>query len=278
MSESQDCNSWCIKIGAVIGVAVALLAYILAGFGFLMAIILGLVAFGLGYWLLKTFYCSNISEPAAPRPAVAETPVPTAAPAPSAAPAVAVAPETAVRPQNAATSGGNWTDGISASSGKAGASRGATGLKPTVVPTEEETLRDGVGSWKYESGATAYKAASASAGADVLEGDYDGDGVVEGTDEGEKPAILTAARDGKADDLKQIKGVGPKMEGMLNGMGFYHFDQVASWTDQEVAWVDANLEGFKGRVSRDNWVAQAKVLAEGGETEFSKRVGDGDVY
>ena len=89
---------------------------------------------------------------------------------------------------------------------------------------------------------------------------------------------MDAPREGGADDLKQIKGVGPKMEKMLNGMGFFHFDQVAAWTDQEVAWVDANLEGFKGRVSRDNWVAQAKVLAAGGETEFSKRVEEGDVY
>jgi predicted flap endonuclease-1-like 5' DNA nuclease len=45
-----------------------------------------------------------------------------------------------------------------------------------------------------------------------------------------------------------------------------------------VAWVDANLQGFKGRVTRDNWIAQAKILASGGETEFSKRVEDGDVY
>jgi len=108
--------------------------------------------------------------------------------------------------------------------------------------------------------------------------DYDRDGIVEGTDEGEKPATLDGPRDGGADDLKQIKGVGPKLEKMLNGMGFWHFDQVANWTDQEVAWVDANLEGFKGRVSRDQWVAQASVLAGGGETEFSKRVEEGDVY
>lgn len=75
-----------------------------------------------------------------------------------------------------------------------------------------------------------------------------------------------------------IKGVGPKLEKLLNSMGFYHFDQVAAWTSNEVAWVDENLEGFKGRVSRDNWVAQAKTLASGGETEFSKKVEDGDVY
>jgi NADH-quinone oxidoreductase subunit E len=89
---------------------------------------------------------------------------------------------------------------------------------------------------------------------------------------------LSAARASGADDLKMIKGVGPKLEALLNRLGFYHFDQVASWTADEVAWVDQNLEGFKGRVSRDNWVAQAKTLATGGQTEFSKRVGDGDVY
>ncbi|MFU8864867.1 MAG: hypothetical protein ACNA7O_13210 [Rhodobacterales bacterium] len=80
---------------------------------------------------------------------------------------------------------------------------------------------------------------------------------------GTKPATLQAARGGQPDDLKQIKGVGPKMESMLHGMGFFHFDQVAAWTPSELAWVDENLTGFKGRASRDNWVAQAKALARG---------------
>ena len=80
------------------------------------------------------------------------------------------------------------------------------------------------------------------------------------------------------DDLKQIKGIGPKLESLCNRLGFFHFDQIAAWTEDEVAWVDQNLEGFKGRVTRDNWVAQAQVLAAGGATEFSARVKDGDVY
>lgn len=79
---------------------------------------------------------------------------------------------------------------------------------------------------------------------------------------GEKPAVMSAPRDAGADDLKKIKGVGPKLEKLLNSMGFYHFDQVAAWTQAEVSWVDENLEGFKGRVSRDNWVQQARSLAE----------------
>jgi len=103
--------------------------------------------------------------------------------------------------------------------------------------------------------------------------DYDGDGIFEGENEGQKPSTLTAARNGQADDLKLIKGVGTKLEALCNRLGFYHFDQVANWTPDEVAWVDANLDGFKGRVSRDNWVSQAKILAAGGSTEFSERAG-----
>ncbi|OWU83663.1 hypothetical protein ATO6_17535 [Oceanicola sp. 22II-s10i] len=95
---------------------------------------------------------------------------------------------------------------------------------------------------------------------------------------GVKPETLSAAREGGPDDLKSIKGVGPKLERMLHEMGFYHFDQIAAWGPEEVAWVDQNLTGFKGRVSRDNWVSQARTLADGGETEFSSRVKKGDVY
>lgn len=95
---------------------------------------------------------------------------------------------------------------------------------------------------------------------------------------GTRPAALDGARGGNADDLKKIKGVGPKMEKMCNGLGFYHFDQIAAWTADEVSWVDQNLEGFKGRVTRDNWVEQAKLLATGGETAFSQKVDKGDVY
>ncbi|WP_439156193.1 NADH:ubiquinone oxidoreductase [Yoonia sp.] len=93
-----------------------------------------------------------------------------------------------------------------------------------------------------------------------------------------KPALLSAAREGGADDLKQIKGVGPKLEKTLHEMGIYHFDQIAAWGPAEQAWIDDNLEGFKGRATRDDWVQQAKTLAAGGETEFSGKVKKGGVY
>ena len=100
----------------------------------------------------------------------------------------------------------------------------------------------------------------------------------EAVEDAVRPEALSAARDGGADDLKMIKGVGPKLEIMLNELGFYHFDQIAGWSAAEVAWVNDNLTGFKGRVSRDNWVEQARKLAFGQETEFSKHVSDGDGY
>ena len=88
---------------------------------------------------------------------------------------------------------------------------------------------------------------------------------------GKKPRTMSAPRKSGADDLKLIKGVGPKLENMLNSMGFFHFDQIAKWGQDELAWVDQNLEGFKGRASRDNWVDQADKLARGEETEFSAK-------
>ncbi len=93
-----------------------------------------------------------------------------------------------------------------------------------------------------------------------------------------KPRALKAPRKSGADDLKEIKGVGPKLEALLNTLGFYHFDQIADWTEAELAWVDDNLEGFKGRASRDGWIGQARTLTSGGQTEFSSRVKKGDVY
>ncbi|WP_147106070.1 NADH-quinone oxidoreductase subunit E [Tateyamaria sp. syn59] len=95
---------------------------------------------------------------------------------------------------------------------------------------------------------------------------------------GTKPALLSEARDGGADDLKLIKGVGPGLEKELNAAGVYHFDQIASWTEDEVAWADQNLVRFKGRVSRDNWVTQAKDLSEGKQTEFSQRAKKDGIY
>ncbi len=93
----------------------------------------------------------------------------------------------------------------------------------------------------------------------------------------EQPETLSGARDGKPDDLKMLKGVGPKLEETLNELGFFHFDQIAAWTSEHVAWVDARLK-FKGRIERDGWIEQAAKLAAGEETEFAKRAKEDGTY
>ena len=82
---------------------------------------------------------------------------------------------------------------------------------------------------------------------------------------------LTAARGGKADDLKELEGVGPALEKLVNGLGFYHFDQIAGWTDADVALVDAEMKNFKGRIARDRWVAQAGIIVTEGLEAFRER-------
>lgn len=77
-----------------------------------------------------------------------------------------------------------------------------------------------------------------------------------------KPVPLSGPRDGKKDDLKRIKGIGPKIEGTLNGLGVYHFDQVAGWSSKTVGWVNGFLT-FKGRIQREKWISQAKLLVKG---------------
>ncbi len=79
------------------------------------------------------------------------------------------------------------------------------------------------------------------------------------------------------DDLKKLKGVGPKIEEKLHAAGVTTFAQIAAWDSDDIAKMD-DLLAFKGRIARDGWVEQAKTLASGGSTDFAKRVEDGDVY
>lgn len=80
-----------------------------------------------------------------------------------------------------------------------------------------------------------------------------------------EPLLYQSASEGEADDLKQINGIGPKLEKLLNKIGVFYFHQIASWTDQQTEYVDDKLR-FKGRIGRDNWRKQARSL-----TTFPKK-------
>ncbi|MEO0329573.1 MAG: hypothetical protein AAF217_13365 [Pseudomonadota bacterium] len=88
-----------------------------------------------------------------------------------------------------------------------------------------------------------------------------------------KPAPVVAAA---KDDLKRIRGIGPQNESRLNSIGVTAFAQVAAWSAAEQRDIGERL-AFPGRIEREDWVKQAKVLNKGGETQFSKRVDKGEV-
>lgn len=76
--------------------------------------------------------------------------------------------------------------------------------------------------------------------------------------EGVQPEQLERPEDG-GDDLTAITGIGPRIGEVLNELGIYRFTQIAAWTPENETWIENHLS-FKGRVSRENWVEQAKAL------------------
>jgi predicted flap endonuclease-1-like 5' DNA nuclease len=100
------------------------------------------------------------------------------------------------------------------------------------------------------------------------------DGGSSGGGKMQRPKGISAARGGKADNLQRISGIGPKNEKILQGLGFFHFDQIAAWTTKEIDWVEDHLR-FGGRISREEWTKQARLLADGKEAEFTKLYGTG---
>jgi predicted flap endonuclease-1-like 5' DNA nuclease len=79
-----------------------------------------------------------------------------------------------------------------------------------------------------------------------------------------------------ADDLKRIRGIGVLTEKRLNAMGVASYEDIANWTREDIDRVSQQLD-FKGRIERENWVEQARILSAGGDTEFSRRLDRRDV-
>lgn len=245
-----SCAVGCWLVALLGGVLAAMLLMVLGGWTFMQGVFMGVVVFVVAGALLSWIICK-------PLPAVGEASV------------EAAKPDEAARPV------------AKAAAPAAAASAAATAepeIKPSTPLPGEADLAARKGEWKYEAEPKADEKPKAKKAAKKPAAKKKAAEPAAAAGEGTKPETLSAAREGGPDNLKEIKGVGPKLEALLHSMGFYHFDQVASWGADEVAWVDQNLQGFKGRVSRDDWVTQAKILAEGGETEFSKKVGKGDVY
>ena len=83
-------------------------------------------------------------------------------------------------------------------------------------------------------------------------------------------AVAADLPDDGADDLKRIRGIGAVIEQKLYAMGYTRYDQVGSWTQPDIERVSQKLD-FRGRIERENWIEQARILATGGQTDFSRR-------
>ncbi len=90
---------------------------------------------------------------------------------------------------------------------------------------------------------------------------------------GDARPFVTSA--GEVQDLKRIRGIGVLIEKRLNALGITAYEQVANWTRADIDRISEMLD-FKGRIERENWIEQARILASGGQTEFSRRVDRGD--
>ncbi len=80
---------------------------------------------------------------------------------------------------------------------------------------------------------------------------------------GAKPPVLGSPRDGAPDDLTLIDGVSLMQQSTLYSVGIFHFDQIAAWTPENVAWIDQYLR-LGGRIDEEDWVEQAELWARDG--------------
>ncbi len=288
MSEnknSAECKVVCWAAAAFVGFVSMILLYLMADFGILQAIFTGgLIGVVLGL-ILSLFICrgqtaaADLASDEKPaqryaKQAAAETEQregstveragssgsTDAAPAASTAPATSAAAATGTAaPLMASDVSQSKPAENAADEDKAETSgTAATAQKPEAKKTAAKKTTSDDANAKKE---VAKKAAATSGATKAKRAPVAADG---------QPELYTTPPADGGDDLKLISGVGPKLEQTLNDLGIYRFEQVAGWRKKEIAWVDDRLR-FKGRIERDDWMSQAKILAKGGETEFSKR-------
>ena len=179
---------------------------------------------------------AKVAAPA-PEPTPAPKPAPVAEPVVEAAPP---APKPAAKPKAATKP----------------AAKKATAKEPAAKPATKAAAKPSV--------KKAAKPAPAEAAAAIPE---------EPTVPSPPAAKPTSAPKTGADNLQLLKGVGPKLVVLLNGLGVIGFQQIADWTDADIARIDPQLGTFQGRIARDNIVDQAGYLARGDKAGFEAKYG-----
>ena len=297
---------------AIIGVVAAIILGASAHWGWFLAILAGIVVAVIAGLILTYFFCGEASAPASSA-STTSTSEASAAPAPvaaapadaastqataSAAPAAATAAPAAVIKPSKALSGeeelasqkGDWKyEAPAAAAAPAAkpakkaatkaakpAAKAAPKAEKAAKPAAKATSAKAPAAKATKAKAATAKAATGKASADKATAAKAPAAAAAPAAEAGKPAALSSPRGGKADDLKIIEGIGPKLEEVVNSYGVYHFDQIAAWGADEVAWMDGNMPRFKGRVTRDKWVAQAKIIVADGIEAFLERAKTND--
>lgn len=199
--------------------------------------------------------------------------IPTRAPAPPASSPGPASPASAEPPRPAAVSSMAERATAIAAAAAAAASAAAAATPTTPTPARlTEALRQSAGSPESagETGRGPRPDLSGlrSVRSEALRGDV--------------TALETARAGGPGrgigsfDDLKRIRGIGVLIEKKLNSIGVSTYEQIANWTNADIDRVSQILD-FKGRVERESWVEQARILASGGQTDFASRVDRGEV-
>lgn len=255
-NSGSKCSKMCQAAGIVVGVVAF---FILKGpqhWGFVTSLIGGVALGVIAYYALIYFVCSReISQ--------------------SDTAEVAVSPAQMQRPQTAEA---NTEETVEVSE----TAPPEPLVKPSTLLKGEEELSAAKGEWRYDpepapiepkpkKATSAKKSPAKSKSAKSLPVAEIDDEAVEAAGTGKKPRGLKAPRKGQADDLKLIEGVGPVLETLCNNMGIFHYDQIAKWGPAEIAYMNQNLPRFRGRVSRDKWVAQARLIGEVGIEAFLER-------
>lgn len=148
-----------------------------------------------------------------------------------------------------------------------GAATSATGAVKAVAEATTSVARLVGDAAERRNAAAAAAPQAASGGAQAA---------AEAMAQGTKPHGLAGPRGGRPDELELIRGVGPQNEARLHALGVFHFDQIAAWTPKEAQWVGGYI-ALPGRIEREDWIGQAKVLAAGGTTAHADRVRSGDI-
>ncbi len=261
MKGNLRCTFWCWALAALAGALAGVMVHLLGGFSGPQSVFVAVLLTVVVGFFLSVMLCGRLPTLDEVRARTEAARAMTSGSAPAAAPAAAAPVAKASAAPVAAP--------VAAAPAAAPAAKPASTFTPTPSPAASS------------ASASAAKPAAAPAPAAVMSqptpaSPAPDDAAIAAAGEGTKPKGLAAPRGGKADNLKTIEGIGPVLEKLCHEMGIFHFDQIAGWGASEVAWMNANLKGFKGRVGRDKWVAQARLIGEVGVEEFLVRAKTND--